>query len=75
MKEENKSRARGYKIINRVFEKRNVQSFCRKATFEQRFELNVGGWMVHLEEGKTRNNTRNSEEFMSSIEGKTFLVF
>lgn len=43
MKEENKSRARGYKIINRVFEKRIVQSFCRKATFEQRFELNVGG--------------------------------
>lgn len=43
MKEENKSRARGYKVINRVFEERTVQSFCRKATFEQRFELNVEG--------------------------------
>lgn len=41
---ENKSRARGYKIINRVFETRIMQSFCRKATFEQRFRLNEGKW-------------------------------
>lgn len=44
VEEGNKIRARGYKILNRVFEKRIMQSFCRKATFDQRFELNERKW-------------------------------